>query len=78
MSIAYPPVGGRFVGQSVLRREDVRLLTGKGCFVDDVKCPGLVHATFVRSDVARARIVRLDVERARGAPGVIAVLMPRS
>ena len=74
MTAAFPPVGGRFVGQSVQRKEDVRLLTGKGTFVDDVKLPNLVHATFVRSDVARARILRLDVEDARRAPGVIAVL----
>jgi carbon-monoxide dehydrogenase large subunit len=65
---------GRFVGQSIKRREDPRLLTGIGRYVDDVVVPGMLHAAFVRSDVARARITRLDVEAAREMPGVHAVL----
>jgi len=65
---------GRFVGQSVLRREDPRLLTGHGRYVDDVMLPGMLHCTFVRSDIARGRITRLDVSDARVLPGVIAVL----
>ncbi len=65
---------GRFVGQSVKRREDPRLLTGHGHYVDDIVLPGMVHCTFVRSDVARGRIVRVDVEEARAVDGVIAVL----
>ena len=65
---------GRFVGQKVLRKEDPRLLTGRGRYIDDVTVPGMVHATFVRSDVARARITRLDVDAARAADGVVAVL----
>ncbi len=65
---------GRFVGQSVKRREDPRLLTGHGRFVDDVMLPGMLHCTFVRSDIARGRIVALDVEEARAFPGVVAVL----
>ncbi len=65
---------GRFVGQSVLRREDPRLLTGHGRYVDDVMLPGMLHCTFVRSDVARGRITRLDVSAARALEGVLAVL----
>jgi carbon-monoxide dehydrogenase large subunit len=65
---------GRLVGQRVRRKEDPRLLTGHGRYLDDVTVPGLVHAHFLRSDVARARITRLDVTRAREEPGVIAVL----
>jgi carbon-monoxide dehydrogenase large subunit len=65
---------GRFVGQSVKRREDPRLLTGHGRYVDDVMLPGMLHCTFVRSDAARGRIVRVDVEDARAVEGVIAVL----
>ncbi|HEX4490241.1 MAG TPA: xanthine dehydrogenase family protein molybdopterin-binding subunit [Acidimicrobiia bacterium] len=65
---------GRFVGQSVKRREDPRLLTGHGEYVDDIAFPGLLHAAFVRSHMARGRITRLDVEAARALPGVIAVL----
>jgi carbon-monoxide dehydrogenase large subunit len=51
---------GRFVGQSVKRKEDPRLVTGHGRYVDDVTVPGLLHAAFLRSDVARGRITRLD------------------
>jgi carbon-monoxide dehydrogenase large subunit len=65
---------GRFVGQSVPRREDPRLLTGQGTYVDDVVLPGMLHAAFVRSDLARARITRLDVSAARALAGVRAVL----
>jgi len=68
------PTAGRFVGQAVRRREDPRLLTGQGVFVDDVVVPGMLHAAFVRSDLARARITGLDVEAARALPGVAAVL----
>ena len=64
---------GRFVGQAVRRREDPRLLTGRGSYVDDVVVPGMLHAAFVRSDVAHAQITRLDVEAARAFPGVRAV-----
>ncbi len=65
---------GRFVGQAVRRREDPRLLTGHGSYVDDVVVPGLLHAAFVRSDLAHGRITRLDVDAARALPGVRAVL----
>ena len=51
------------------RREDPRLLTGHGRYVDDVVVPGMLHAAFVRSDVARGRITRLDVEAARALAG---------
>ena len=46
----------RFIGQRVPRKEDARLLTGKGTFVDDVVLPGMLHAAFVRSPIARGRI----------------------
>jgi carbon-monoxide dehydrogenase large subunit len=64
----------RWVGQSVRRREDARLTTGHGRFVDDVALPGTLHAAFVRSPVARGRITHLDVSAARALPGVVAVL----
>ncbi|MDQ1432345.1 MAG: aerobic carbon-monoxide dehydrogenase large subunit, partial [Actinomycetota bacterium] len=63
---------GRFVGQAVLRKEDPRLLTGRGRYTDDVSLPGMLHAHFVRSDVARAKI-RVDASAARDAEGVVAV-----
>jgi carbon-monoxide dehydrogenase large subunit len=65
---------GRFVGQSVKRREDPRLLTGHGEYVDDVAFPGLLHAAFVRSHMARATIVSIDISEAQALPGVVAVL----
>ncbi len=63
----------RFVGQKVLRKEDPRLVTGHGQYVDDVVLPGMVHATFLRSNVAKGRITKLDTSAALGLDGVIAV-----
>jgi carbon-monoxide dehydrogenase large subunit len=65
---------GRFIGKSVLRREDPRLLSGQGRYVDDVAVPGMLHAAFLRSHIARGTITRLDVSAARDAEGVVAVL----
>ena len=62
------------IGQAVQRKEDLRFLTGKGSYGDDLKMPGLVHAVFVRSPHAHARIVSIDKREALGAPGVLAVL----
>ena len=64
----------RAVGTTIPRKEDPRLLTGHGRYVDDVVVPGMVHAHFVRSDVPRGRITRLDVTAALAAPGVVAIL----
>ncbi len=65
---------GRFVGQSVRRKEDPRLLTGRGTYVDDMSLPGMLHACFVRSNVAHGRIVSIDCDAARAVDGVVAVL----
>ena len=59
-----------FIGKSVPRREDRRLLTGKGEFVGDLKLPGMLHAAFVRSQVAHGRIKSVDLSRALECPGV--------
>ncbi|WP_116996901.1 xanthine dehydrogenase family protein molybdopterin-binding subunit [Desertimonas flava] len=67
------PAGNRFVGQRVQRREDARLLTGHGTYVDDVSVAGMLHVAFVRSDVAAGTIVRLDTDAARELPGVVGV-----
>src|SRR4051812_381813 len=61
------------VGSSVRRNEDARLLTGRAQFVDDVHLPGMLHAAFLRSDHAHARLLRVDLSKARKHPGVIAV-----
>jgi len=60
------------IGRSPRRKEDERLLVGRGRFVDDIRLPGLLHAAFVRSIHARARLVRVDVGAARALPGVVA------
>jgi carbon-monoxide dehydrogenase large subunit len=62
------------VGQPVRRKEDARLLTGRGRYSDDVTLPGQAYACFVRSPHAHARISRIDGAGALKMPGVIAVL----
>ncbi|MGX7680229.1 xanthine dehydrogenase family protein molybdopterin-binding subunit [Jatrophihabitans sp. DSM 45814] len=64
----------RYVGQSVRRREDLRLVTGNGHYVEDVAWPGVLHVAFLRSPLARGRITKLDVSAAQGLPGIHAVL----
>ena len=61
----------RFFGARVERREDAPLLTGDGQFVADLKLAGMLDAAFVRSTVAHARILSVDLESARQQPGVI-------
>ncbi|HXJ80755.1 MAG TPA: xanthine dehydrogenase family protein molybdopterin-binding subunit [Candidatus Methylomirabilis sp.] len=61
-------------GKPVLRKEDARLLVGKGCYSDDVDLPGQAYACFVRSPHAHAEIRRIDIAAARATPGVLAVL----
>jgi len=65
---------GNGIGQPVRRKEDFRLLTGCGCFADDLSLPGMVHAVIVRSPHAHARIATVDKTAALAAPGVLAVL----
>ena len=60
-------------GSSIRRREDPRLLTGSATYTDDIKLPRMVYSGFVRSPYAHARIKRIDVSAAQGAPGVVAV-----
>ena len=64
----------RFVGRSMLRREDHRLLTGRGQFVADLVLPGMLHAVFVRSQHAHGRIRAIDAAEAAAMPGVVRVL----
>src|SRR5437016_423419 len=62
----------RYFGEPIKRNEDGRLLTGQALFVDDVELPGLLHAAFLRSNVAHARIAHVDVTPALSRAGVIA------
>jgi carbon-monoxide dehydrogenase large subunit len=61
------------IGASSKRREDVRFLTGKGRFTDDLNRPGQAYVHFLRSDVAHGRIQRLDTAAAEAMPGVLKV-----
>ncbi|MET0361407.1 MAG: hypothetical protein ABW048_06610, partial [Sphingobium sp.] len=62
MTAPQRPMGqaARFVGERVPRKEDRRLLTGRGTYVDDVTMPGMTHCVFVRSPIAKGRILSID------------------
>jgi carbon-monoxide dehydrogenase large subunit len=63
------------VGSPLKRPDDPRILTGRGHYVDDIALPRMVHAVFVRSVHAHARITRLELAAARKSSGVVAVLI---
>jgi aerobic carbon-monoxide dehydrogenase large subunit len=63
---------GRWVGASIPRHEDPRLLTGRGRFLDDIVLTGMLHAGFVRATVAHARVTGLDLSATREVGGVVA------
>jgi carbon-monoxide dehydrogenase large subunit len=67
------PEGG-YIGAPIPRREDARLLTGRGTFVDDLEMPGVAHAAMLRSPHAHARVRRIDATAALARPGVLAVV----
>src|SRR4051794_29608190 len=67
-------IGPSYVGRSLLRREDRRLLRGEGQFVADLDLPRMLHASVVRSPLAHARIRSVDIGRAAAARGVLRVL----
>src|SRR5271166_5513502 len=67
-------IGHPYVGRSLLRREDRRLLTGQGQFIADLVLPRMLHAVLVRSPVAHARIRSVDPSRTSTAPGVVLAL----
>src|SRR5512136_89699 len=68
------PVSPKWVGQPIRRKEEDRLVRGKGIFVDDQKLTGMLHICFVRSTYAHAKITRLDVSKAAAFPGVVCTL----
>src|SRR3954470_11163059 len=61
------------IGSARLRSEDARLITGRTNWTDNIQLPGLLHAAFLRSPVAHARITGINAQEARERPGVIAV-----
>ena len=67
----------RYVGASIPRVEDARILTGQGHYVGDLQRPGMLEAAFVRSPIAHGRILSVDATRALAMPGVVAVITGR-
>ena len=63
-----------YIGQSILRTEDDRLLRGSGTFVADIELPGMAYVSIVRSPHAHANIINIDATHALAMPGVIGVL----
>ena len=63
----------RYMGSSVLRKEDPALLTGHAGFTDDIHLPGMLHFALLRSPHAHAKVLSVDVSAARERPGVVAV-----
>jgi len=68
------PTKTRWIGRPIKRKEDPRLIQGISHYVDDLRVPGMLHAAFVRSVYAHARLRRVDVTQAARADGVVAVL----
>ncbi len=68
------PTPSGFIGKSVRRVEDPVLITGKGCYVDDMQMPGMLHLAFLRSPYPHATILSIQVHAAQAMPGVVAVV----
>src|SRR6188508_1328286 len=64
----------KLVGEPIKRREDPRLISGLGTYVDDIKLPGMLHMSIVRSTHAHARITKIDTAAAKAADGVSLVM----
>ena len=72
MTTEHTPNG--LIGASLKRVEDPPLITGRGCYVDDIQLPGMAHLGFQRSPYPHAKILSIDVAKARAMPGVEAVI----
>ena len=68
-------MGFEGIGASVRRREDLRFISGRGNYTDDINRPGQLHAVIIRSPHAHARIKGIDTAAAKSAPGVVAVFV---
>jgi carbon-monoxide dehydrogenase large subunit len=62
-----------YVGKPIKRREDIRFITGRATYVDDIKLPHMLHAAILRSPRAHARISSIDTSKALALPGVVKV-----
>ena len=65
--------GGSILGHAVKRTEDQELITGAGLYTGDLPVEGSLHAVFVRSPIAHGTLGEIDVDEAKGMPGVVAV-----
>jgi carbon-monoxide dehydrogenase large subunit len=65
---------GGLIGTSVRRVEDPVLVTGKGCYVDDMQLPGMLHIVYLRSPHPHAKILSVRTQAAQAMPGVVAVV----
>jgi carbon-monoxide dehydrogenase large subunit len=72
--VSTAPSSSTGIGARIPRRELKRLVSGHGRYIDDIKLPRMLHACFVRSPHPHAKIISIDVEAARQAPGVAAVM----
>ena len=68
------PENGKWVGKGLPRKEDARLLRGRGKFIDDIRLHNMLYLKFVRSPFAHARILSVDTSAAEALPGVICTL----
>ena len=64
---------GKYIGESVLRKEDPRLVTGEAKYLEDIQLPGMVHAAVKRSDYAHAKIKKIDTSEAEEMSGVLGI-----
>jgi aerobic carbon-monoxide dehydrogenase large subunit len=64
----------KWLGKSVPRKEDERFVRGRGNYVDDIRLPGMLHMSILRSPFAHAKINSIDTSRAEELPGVVAVV----
>jgi carbon-monoxide dehydrogenase large subunit len=62
------------IGASIRRVEDVPLITGKGCYTEDIELPGMLHMAFLRSSYPHAKIISIDTSAVKAMAGVIAVV----
>ena len=67
-----PEIGG--IGHSLRRKEDDRFIQGAGNYLDDIRLPGMLHMSILRSPVAHARITKIDASEAEAMDGVVAVV----
>ncbi|MGH7812004.1 MAG: xanthine dehydrogenase family protein molybdopterin-binding subunit, partial [Candidatus Binatia bacterium] len=62
------------IGASIRRVEDGPLITGKGCFTEDIELPGMLHLAFLRSPYPHAKVISINASAAKAMPGVVNVL----